>query len=76
MRRVSAPRFKLEGRHRDGAAMDEKARAATLRLKRQLEREHPGESQEQLFKRYQERLAAYPVLRAASMLESFDAWSV
>ena len=52
--------------------MDEKARAATFGLIEQLEREHPGESQEQLFKRYQERLAADPVLREAAVLGAFD----
>ncbi|MGA9891116.1 MAG: hypothetical protein WBQ55_01835 [Xanthobacteraceae bacterium] len=49
------------------APMDEKARAATLGLLEQLEREHPGESQERLFKRYRKRLTADPALREAAM---------
>ena len=32
--------------------MDEKARAATLGLLEQLERNHPGESEKQIFERY------------------------
>ena len=53
--------------------MDEKtARANILGLIEQLEREHPGESQEQLFKRYEERLAADPVLREAAMVGAFN----
>ena len=47
--------------------MDEKARAATLGLLEQLQREHPDDSQEQLFKRYQQRLVADPALREAAM---------
>jgi hypothetical protein len=52
--------------------MDEKARAATLGLIEQLEREHPGESQEQIFKRYRELIAADPVLREAAMWGVFE----
>jgi hypothetical protein len=52
--------------------MDKNARAVTLGLIEQLEREHPGESHDQLFKRYQERLAADPVLREVAMLGAFD----
>ena len=52
--------------------MDEKARAATLGLLEQLQREHPDDSQEQLFKRYQQRLVADPVLREAAMWGTFE----
>jgi hypothetical protein len=52
--------------------MDEKARAATLDLIAQLEREHPGESQEQLFERYQKLIVADPALREAAMRGAFD----
>jgi hypothetical protein len=52
--------------------MDEKTRGATLGLIEQLEREHPNERQEQLFKRYQQRLAADPVLRESAMLGAFE----
>lgn len=38
--------------------MDEKARAATLGLIDQLEREHPDETIDQIFERYRARLAA------------------
>jgi hypothetical protein len=52
--------------------MDEKARAATLGLIEQLEREHPGESLDQLFKRYEKRLAADPVLRGSATLGALE----
>jgi hypothetical protein len=42
--------------------MDEKANAATLDLIEQLKRDHPKDSVEQLFKRYQQRLAPDPTL--------------
>lgn len=54
------------------APMDEKARAATLGMLEQLKREHPGESQEQLFKRYKKRLVADPALREDAMRGAFD----
>jgi len=45
--------------------MDEKARAATLDLIKQLKRDHPNDSLEQLFKRYQDR--GDPAQREAAM---------
>jgi len=52
--------------------MDWKAQAATLDLIKQLEREYPAESREQLFERYQKRLADDPVLREAAMRGAFE----
>jgi hypothetical protein len=47
------------------------ARAATFGLIEQLKHDHPGESEGQLFKRYEERLAADPVLREAAIVGAF-----
>jgi hypothetical protein len=47
--------------------MDEKARAATLDLIEQLKRDHPNDSLEQLFKRYQDRQRGDPAKREAAM---------
>lgn len=52
--------------------MDEKAPgAAALDLIEELQREHPGESARQLFKRFEERLAADPVLRESAAARAF-----
>ena len=52
--------------------MDEKANAATLDLIEQLKRDHPKDSVERLFKRYQQRLAADPTLRQPAMRGAFE----
>jgi hypothetical protein len=52
--------------------MDEKANAATLGLIEQLETEHPGESQEQIFERYRKALVADPQLMKAAIRGVFE----
>ena len=52
--------------------MDEKARAATLGLLEQLERDHPGESEEQIFERYRKALVADPELMKAAIRGAFE----
>jgi hypothetical protein len=48
------------------------ARAATIGLLEQLKHDHPKDTEEQLFKRYQKRLAADPVLREAALYGAFE----
>jgi hypothetical protein len=52
--------------------MDEKASAATLGLLEQLERDHPGESEEQIFERYRRALVADPELMKAAIRGAFE----
>jgi hypothetical protein len=52
--------------------MDEKARAATLGLIEQLELDHPGENQEQIFERYRKALVADPELMKAAIRGAFE----
>ena len=52
--------------------MDEKAKAATFGLIEQLKRDHPDESEDQRFKRYQKRLAADPDLLQDAMRGAFQ----
>jgi hypothetical protein len=52
--------------------MDEKAKAATLDLLEQLELDHPGESQEQIFERYRNALVADPELMTAAIRGVFE----
>jgi len=48
------------------------ARAATTGLIEQLKHDYPGDTEEQLFNRYQKCLAADPVLREAASYGAFE----
>jgi hypothetical protein len=52
--------------------MDEKAKAATFCLLEQLELDHPGENQEQIFERYRKALVADPELMKAAIRGVFE----